>query len=129
MQALRREALAKRHRLADAVPSVPNGPRSSVRRNSVLWFLHPCRGERAMTDDDSYLDFEDCGTSDSDKTKIYMIYSKHNDSYLGKIKWYGPWRRYVLEPDREFKVLSDAKCLTEISAFLVNLMEKRKQKK
>jgi len=60
------------------------------------------------------------------KTKQFMIRSNagEGDSFLGYIKWYGPWRRYCLFtlPD----IVFDAECLEDIQDFLKNLMLERK---
>jgi hypothetical protein len=60
----------------------------------------------------SYLRFEESGTSESGKTKIWRVSCGQE---LGLIKWFAAWRRYVFVPvDR---TVYDASCLTEVSNF------------
>ncbi len=62
------------------------------------------------------LEFVHEGTSDSGKTHLYEIHSVHDGSLLGLVRWYGPWRKYVVHPQSD--ALFDASCLEEIAAFL-----------
>jgi len=64
----------------------------------------------------SFLQFEQTGTSESGKTKIWDVKST-TGAALARIGWYGPWRKYtaVFYPSTVF----DASCLTEISDFLL----------
>lgn len=60
------------------------------------------------------LKFEEIGTSKSGKTKIYEV-TNFSDDFLGEVKWYSNWRRYVFFPDAECKF--DAGCLRRIANF------------
>lgn len=73
----------------------------------------------------SYLRFESDGTSESGKTLKFEVYSNVNDSYLGRIKWFSNWRRYVFTPPISCSSIFDSSCLKEITAFLDKLMEDR----
>lgn len=59
------------------------------------------------------------------KTKEFRVLSAHNDSVLGYIKWYGPWRQYCFFP-REDCVWSSG-CLADLAAFIKGLMDERKR--
>ncbi len=44
---------------------------------------------------------------------------------LGVIKWHGAWRCYAFFPEPD--TLYERKCLSEITQFLIDLMEERKR--
>lgn len=69
------------------------------------------------------------GTSSSGKTKVLVVRTKDliRPISLGRIEWYGPWRRYVFKPQTE--TLFDATCLTVITDKLAELMRERKANK
>ncbi len=60
------------------------------------------------------------------KTDIYDIVSKDGISELGKIKWYGPWRKYSFFPND--LCVFEKQCLLDIVAFIDGLMAERKNK-
>jgi len=62
-----------------------------------------------------------------DKTNVYSIFSKIGDYSLGKIKWYPAWRKYCFFPNS--MTIWDTKCLLEITKFIKELMDERKEKK
>ena len=62
-----------------------------------------------------------------EKTAVYVVKSTRSDDSLGKISWFGIWRRYVFYPFED--AIFDSACLTEISKFLSNLMDKRESEK
>jgi len=66
------------------------------------------------------------GTSESGKTNRYHVYSNINSSFLGTIKWYSNWRRYIFCSD--MGTVFDATCLDEISDFLKKLMCERNKR-
>lgn len=71
-----------------------------------------------------HLEFVYEGTSTSGKTLCYEVRSRHDGSLLALVRWYGPWRRYVVMTQRS--PIFDAACLTEIADFLTGLMAERK---
>ncbi len=74
-----------------------------------------------MSAEKSFLQFEKQERKKDARTDTYLIYSKMSVSHvLGKISWYGPWRRYTFEsmPNCIF----DAACLRDITKFIENLM-------
>lgn len=78
-----------------------------------------------MSKEKSFLEFVKQERKKDARTDTYLIYSKMSVSHvLGKISWYGPWRRYIFEsmPNCIF----DAACLQEITSFIENLMLERK---
>jgi hypothetical protein len=32
------------------------------------------------------------------KTEVYGVYNNPSNNFLGEIRWYGPWRKYVFAP-------------------------------
>ncbi len=49
-------------------------------------------------------------------TKVWTVVNKENGSRLGKISWYGPWRKYAF-----FTIIDsvfESVCLHDISEFL-----------
>jgi len=67
--------------------------------------------------------------SDSGKTTIWYVYSTfvtHAGETLGRVAWYGPWRKYVFYPSEG--TLFDPGCLTEIATFLSEENRKHKEK-
>ena len=64
------------------------------------------------------------------KTYDVFITTKHNEM-LGIIKWWGAWRKYVLQSFEmnDDPVIFDTKCLKDIISYIDNLMmEERKVK-
>lgn len=57
--------------------------------------------------------------SDSGKTQIWKILNRNEDDYLGEVKWFSHWRKYVFFP--EISTHYDDECLKEISSFLTDL--------
>lgn len=62
----------------------------------------------------SYLNFVDCGTSPSGKTRMWQVQNISQGVVLGWVKWYAPWRKYVVDIASG---LFDPDCLDEISKF------------
>jgi hypothetical protein len=77
----------------------------------------------------SYLKFVFEGTSASEKTNIWGVYSEHGP-LLMRVSWYAPWRRYTVDTGG-CKTICDAVCLREIANFLdkVNAEHKLAQPK
>jgi len=70
-----------------------------------------------------YLDFMQV-QNPGKKTKIFHIFNKETDEFLGKISWRIGWRQYVsnLEEGIDFS----SGCHKEASEFIDRLMEDRK---
>jgi len=83
----------------------------------------------------SYVDFQ--LVEHKSKTNIYQVVSKNStplplsgvipryEKILGIIKWYGPWRQYVLFPSD--CTLWSHGCLQEVMSFIKGLMDARKK--
>jgi hypothetical protein len=69
-----------------------------------------------MPEIDNYLRFEPFSDS-GNHTSWSVIY---NESYLGQIRWYHPWRRYCLFPRSGAQF--DLPCLKEIVSKIGQLM-------
>ena len=63
----------------------------------------------------SYLQFLDDGTSSTGKTKKWNVINT-DSQLLGKISWYGPFRKYAYIPG--FSAVYDEACLREIADFI-----------
>ncbi len=59
------------------------------------------------------------------KTARFFVLSEKGEG-LGKIAWYGPWRRYTFSADDT--TLFEPTCLREIAQFLDDLMAERRKK-
>lgn len=71
------------------------------------------------------------GTKNSktkNKTKIWEVINKSQNYALGSINWYYAWREYVISVYDEDTIFNH-ECLTFISEFIQNEMEKRKNGK
>jgi len=53
------------------------------------------------------------------KTKVYGVFSVRHGDLLGRVFWYGPWRRYVFQAGAETVWSHD--CLEDVRAFLCAL--------
>jgi hypothetical protein len=59
------------------------------------------------------------------KNEIWLVLSKSRGSLLGTIRWYSPWRQYCFFPgEASFNFV----CLDDVSAFLKELMDQKKEK-
>jgi len=61
------------------------------------------------------------------KTNVWEVNSKNHNICLGIIKWFGRWRQYAFFPESETVFNKD--CLEDIRNFLINEMNKRRQRK
>ena len=61
---------------------------------------------------------------EGNKTKTFKVTTK--DGYrIAEIKWYSPWRQYCFFP--EGNALFNIDCMRDISEFITQLMEERKE--
>lgn len=58
------------------------------------------------------------------KTTVYNCYNKESETFLGQVKWYGPFRKYSFFP--EANIVFETQCLKDIASFLDQLMLERK---
>lgn len=72
----------------------------------------------------SYLTFVDNPPISGRKTLTYDVRSSRDQSLLGRISWYGPWRRFTYSPAGP--QVMDAACLREVAEFLDERMAARK---
>lgn len=63
---------------------------------------------------------------DKPKTKVYDVVSEHDLTFLGRIYWYGAWRQYVFEPNRDVPTIWSDDCINELYKFIHKLKESRK---
>lgn len=59
------------------------------------------------------------------KTKVWRVYSTHNGSWLGQVRWFPQWRRYCFYPGAT--VVMDSACLTEAASFCATQTAKHKE--
>lgn len=80
---------------------------------------------------EKYIRFDQVGTSATGKTLVWHVMNKHNGSFVGVIKWYGGFRKYVFYPtiERVDWILLDAACMRLIADFLdeKNAAKRKKQ--
>ena len=74
----------------------------------------------------THLEFKEHPIPESRKTKIFHVYSNHDGSELGEIRWESKWRCYVFYPFTG--VIWSWGCLKELTEFIKNLMDIRKVK-
>lgn len=75
----------------------------------------------------SWLDFVEI--KDTGRTKVWAVYNDADRSYLGNVKWHGPWRQYVFTNHVENTSLGsiwNSDCLIELAAFIKDRMQERK---
>jgi len=65
-----------------------------------------------------YLAVQELRPREGRKTKRWMLFS-HRGALLGEVKWYGPWRQYIVEPNMG-SVFNDG-CLLDVAAFLARV--------
>ena len=70
-----------------------------------------------------YLRFEDV-TPDDRKTKIHEISNSVTSDDLGRVLWYGGWRKYVWEIG---SWRFDSRCLRDLADHIDTLIEARKR--
>lgn len=63
---------------------------------------------------ESYLVFDQLPDHPKRKTRIWMVNST-SGSFLGEVRWYGPWRAYCFFPDAG--TIYNAGCLDDITRF------------
>ena len=68
-----------------------------------------------------YLDF--IQIRDTGKTKVWQVQNK-SGAAIGKIGWYGPWRKYVFYPHSD--TLWDNACLRDMVKFIEGRMAERR---
>jgi len=49
-------------------------------------------------------------------TDVWAVFAIQGDEFLGEVKWYSGWRRYVFEPDAD--AIFEQDCLRDIAGFL-----------
>lgn len=50
------------------------------------------------------------------RTKKWDIQAKRDGTVLARVKWYGPWRQYIIVPEPD--CVFNSGCLMEITTFL-----------
>jgi len=58
------------------------------------------------------------------KTERWEILAKSDETVLATVRWYGPWRQYVMNPEPE--MLFNIGCLRGICSFLDWLNKKQR---
>ena len=71
----------------------------------------------------SYITFNKI--KDTGKTYVFAIIAKSDDMFLGTVKWYAPWRKYVFTSDDD--TVWDSNCLFEVAGFILGLMDARRK--
>ena len=63
----------------------------------------------------TYLTVAWAGTSESGKTNIWIVRNARDGSQLGRVRWFGRWRKYAFEPWAG--TIFEYVCLREIATF------------
>jgi len=71
-----------------------------------------------------YIQFDLVRQDDKKKTQTYYVRNIKSQFILGCVKWYGPWRRYCFFTNDN--IIFSEGCLNDISNFINQLMEERK---
>lgn len=74
----------------------------------------------------SYLYFKESGTSESGKTKQWLVESNGTGTILAAIRWFGPWRKYTVQFSSQ--TVFDQACLREIADFIETQTREHKSK-
>jgi hypothetical protein len=74
-----------------------------------------------------WIEFLESSVNIGRKTKIFLVRNKEHGSYIGEVKWYGPWRQYSFFPSPN--CVFERQCLMDIAHFINQLMVERKAKK
>ena len=61
---------------------------------------------------------------DTGKTKVISVDSKSSGARLAVIKWYWPWRQYVLTPESD--TIWNRDCLEDVNAHMKALLAERR---
>jgi hypothetical protein len=67
-------------------------------------------------DKGSYIIFQIANEIAGRKTASWDVLSKHTGGLLGRVKWFGPWRKYSFFPAPN--CVFEATCMREISQFI-----------
>lgn len=63
-------------------------------------------------------------TETKPKTDVYRVISNSGGEYLATIKWHGPWRQYVVQPESD--TIWNRDCLRDVIEFIQGLMDARR---
>lgn len=55
---------------------------------------------------------------DKPKTKTWYVHNKDNNTLLGMIGWYNPWRQYSFFPNGTLPLVFEKTCLRDIAKFV-----------
>ena len=61
------------------------------------------------------------------KTRVFLVLQKDTSGVLGRVSWWGPWRRYAFFP--EVGTLYESQCLHDIAAFCDWLMDEHRRRR
>jgi hypothetical protein len=60
------------------------------------------------------------------KTKRWDVHSRHGGALLGRIAWFGRWRKYAFYPWPE--TVFEEVCMRELSEFIVNATKSQRER-
>ena len=72
-----------------------------------------------------YLEFKEVPAS-ALKTKVVDVLSQRSGERLAQIKWYGPWRCYVLHPVS--MTIWNEQCLMDVNSYISRLQAERRNR-
>ncbi len=75
-----------------------------------------------------WLNFQEARVKEGYKTRVFIVLAKQDGILLGRIAWFGRWRKYVFYPESGGCIF-ETDCLRDIAAFLDWLMEDRRERR
>jgi hypothetical protein len=73
-----------------------------------------------------HIKFEELVFEKPRKTRAWSVISKHDDSYLGRVQWFGRWRKFAFFP--EAVTTFEEQCLRDIANFVVAMTKEHRAK-
>jgi len=78
-----------------------------------------------------YIEIIEYAPSDTGKTFVWQVRNKRTNDEVGKIRWYGGWRKYAffINVDGMAWVALDSDCMRKIADFLDDVNRKKRATK
>ena len=77
-----------------------------------------------MAQESIWIRFELSGATATAKTQMWNVVAKDGNLVIGRIRWFGRWRKYAFFPANN--TVFETTCLNDIAAFLKEKMDERK---
>lgn len=80
------------------------------------WIEQPLRWESEQKSFGKHITFSLHSLSATGKTKTWFVWNTENNDVLGRISWFGRWRKYVFTAQEN--IVFEETCLRDISQFI-----------